>query len=142
VGSGTGAGMGYGAGSGLGAGTGGPLTFIRPAGSTPNFVSSNNTSVLPIFTPPPSTGSPAPAFVPPAPGLNAAEDRAAQIQQRLVAAKAIAEKIAAIKGPSAEEEVKAVVREVEEVKDTTGLSGEDVVAMLAKEVEANTGSTE
>jgi hypothetical protein len=35
-----------------------------------------------------------------------------------------------------------VVKEVEEVKDTTGMSGEDVVAMLAKEVEAKTGSTE
>ena len=74
--------------------------------------------------------------------MNPAEDRAAQIQQRLAAAKAIAEKIAAIKGPPAEEEVKAVVQQVEQVKDTTGMSGEDVVAMLAKEVEAKTGSSE
>lgn len=143
LGSGAGAGSGYGA--GLGAGAGRPPAFVKPAGSTPMFVSSNNTFVPPASTPPSSTSSPVPAFVPsaaPAPSANPAEDRAAQIQQRIAAAKAIAEKIAALKGPPAEEEVRAVVKEVEEVKDTTGMSGEDVVAMLAKEVEAKTGSTE
>lgn len=142
LGSGAGAGMGYGA--GLGAGAGGPPAFVRPANSTPTFVTPNNTFVPPTSMPPPSTSSPAPAFVPSAPVPSAvpAEDRAAQIQQRIAAAKAIAEKIAALKGPPAEEEVRAVVKEVEEVKDTTGMSGEDVVAMLAKEVEAKTGSTE
>lgn len=127
-------GMGYGA----GLGAGGPPAFVRPTALTPNFVSSNNNFVPPVFTPPaPSEPS---ASVPTT--QNPAEDRAAQIQQRLAAAKAIAEKIAAIKGPPAEEEVKAVVQEVEQVRDTTGMSGEDVVAMLAKEVEAKTGSTE
>ncbi|KAH8086839.1 hypothetical protein HD553DRAFT_203565 [Filobasidium floriforme] len=142
LGSSAGSGTGYGA--GLGAGAGGPPAFVRPASSIPTFVASNNTLVPPTSMPPPSTSSPAPAFVPSAPVPSAvpAEDRAAQIQQRIAAAKAIAEKIAALKGPPAEEEVRAVVKEVEEVKDTTGMSGEDVVAMLAKEVEAKTGSTE
>lgn len=121
-------GGGLGIGAGIGSGASGPPAFVRPVASMPNFVSSSTST---------------PSFVPPAetPQVSAADDFAAQIEKRKAAAKAIADKLSALKGPAAMGEIEAVVqKEVEAVRDTTGMSGEDVVAMLAKEVEAKSGN--
>jgi hypothetical protein len=121
-------GGGLGISAGIGSSASGPPAFVRPVASMPNFVSSSTST---------------PSFVLPAetPQVSAADDFAAQIEKRKAAAKAIADKLSALKGPAAMGEIEAVVqKEVETVRDTTGMSGEDVVAMLAKEVEAKSGN--
>ena len=135
-----GGGLGSGAGLGAGLGSSGPPTFIKPMNSVPTFVTSNNTFVPPSTTPFTAAASP-PAFVKSADTTPAQqpEDRMAEIAKRIAAAKAIAEKIAAAKGPAAMEVVESAVKEV---RDTTGMSGEDVVAMLAKEVQVQAGVQE
>jgi hypothetical protein len=121
-------GGGLGIGAGIGSSASGPPAFVRPVASMPNFVSS-------------STSTPSFVLSAETPQVSAADDFAAQIEKRKAAAKAIADKLSALKGPAAMGEIEAVVqKEVETVRDTTGMSGEDVVAMLAKEVEAKSGN--
>jgi hypothetical protein len=131
-------GMGIGARGGIG--SSGPPAFVKPAQAAfPAFVTSSNSSVIPPSDAPLEstfeTPTPSPA---PAPPVAQPEDRAAEIAKRIAAAKAIAEKIAVAKGPATTE----VVSSIEQVKDTTGMSGEDVVAMLAKEVQGQSGVQE
>jgi len=133
-------GGGLGSGAGAGLGSSGPPAFVKPINSTPTFVTSNNAFLPPSTTPLTAMTSP-PAFVASANSSTAQqpEDRMAEIAKRIAAAKAIAERIAAAKGPASMEVVESAVKEV---KDTTGMSGEDVVAMLAKEVQIQAGVEE
>jgi hypothetical protein len=135
-----GGGLGSGAGVGAGLGSSGPPAFIKPMSSAPSFITSNNAFVPPSMTPFTAVASP-PAFVTSADSTPAQqpEDRMAEIAKRIAVANAIAEKIAAAKGPAAMEVVESAVKEV---RDTTGMSGEDVVAMLAKEVQVEAGVQE